>query len=89
MLNEWETFKSSDGDIGYFLNLDSYQAPLQDQAHRSLRTIKEMFEALQKLHQQLVGLQDSCRNFTKDVRLGQIVFGNHFYAKIIFADGLS
>jgi hypothetical protein len=66
MLKEWETFKSSDGDFGYFLNLES-QAPSPDQDLRSLRAIKEMFETLRTLHQKLVGLQNSCRHFTKAV----------------------
>jgi hypothetical protein len=85
ILKEWETFKSSDGDIGYFFNFD-YSQDQQDQTHRSLRAIKEMFEALQNLHQKLVGLQDSCKNFTKDVSQSHFYFCNHILPEITSAD---
>jgi len=55
-----------DGDIGYFSHFES------SQAQRSLRAVKEIFEKLQTLYQQLAGLQESCQNLTKGVSMATL-----------------
>lgn len=64
----WERFKSPNGDIGYFSDIDS--SP--DASHRrrtrlSLRAINETFETLEGLQQKLLLLDKSCRNSAQDV----------------------
>ncbi|PSS22711.1 hypothetical protein M430DRAFT_16661 [Amorphotheca resinae ATCC 22711] len=66
----WERFKSPNGDIGYFSDIDS--SP--DASHRrrtrlSLRAINETFETLEGLQQKLLLLDKSCRNSAQDLQL--------------------
>ncbi|KAF2182121.1 hypothetical protein K469DRAFT_245084 [Zopfia rhizophila CBS 207.26] len=55
----WETFNCSDGDISFFKDLDS----LNDSSHLvclALRTIKDTFQKLKRLEQNLVRWEEFC-----------------------------
>jgi hypothetical protein len=70
---EWNTFISPDGDVGYFSDLDKFPANSPEFRHaahagRSLRSIKEAFERLRNLQQKLVSLIDSLTKFSVGVR---------------------
>jgi hypothetical protein len=60
-LCEWNTFISSNGDIGYFSDLDELPsgAPKWDYTSRWLRNIKQAFEKLENDRQRLITLKES------------------------------
>jgi hypothetical protein len=72
---EWNTFISPDGDIGYFSDLDEFpNSPEFRHAGQSLRNIKEAFERLRNHRQKLVSLTDSLNKFSLAVRWSIFTF---------------
>jgi hypothetical protein len=61
-LKAWESFNSSNGDIGYFCGTDSLPDSTQCRARLSLRAINEIFETLEGLQQTLLLLEKSCHH---------------------------
>jgi len=68
LLQEWETFHSPSGDIGYFSSISGRGSKL-------LWAIKETFEKLDFLRQRLVHLKDSSRRCAEDVSFAK--FGSN------------
>ncbi len=72
-LREWETFISSDGDVGYFSDLDKFATHSPEfhqsgHAVQSLRTIKQAFERLENARQRLSYLKESFSSDLSTVR---------------------
>ena len=61
LLQEWETFYSHNGDIGYFSGINSAIAP-----------IKESFEELDDVRRRLVRLKKSSRESAADVSFAKV-----------------
>jgi hypothetical protein len=70
-IREWNTFISSDGDVGYFSDLDEYPRSSPEfcqsgHAGQSLRSIKQAFGRLENDLERLISLKESLtRDFTK------------------------
>lgn len=63
-VDEWNTFISSHGNVGYFSDLDEFASNSPkfrhpDHAGQSLRSIKEAFERLENHQQSLISLTES------------------------------
>ena len=65
-IKAWDIFNSSDGDIGYFSDIDSLDTP-RFRTRLSLCAIKEIFEILEGLQRKLLFLEKSCRNSAEAV----------------------
>lgn len=66
-LKEWRTFKSYDGDMGYFDDEASYMPSSWNYVKRLLDDIKETFDSLDGIRQNLVLRHNSTRESAKDV----------------------
>jgi hypothetical protein len=67
-IEAWEGFNSSDGDIGYFSDIDcSPDAQQRRNCNESIAAIKETFEILRNLQRRLVLLEKTCQNLAKAV----------------------
>jgi hypothetical protein len=72
-IDEWDTFISSHGDVGYFSDLDEFASNSPefrrpDHAGQSLRSIKEAFERLKNHRRALVSLRESLSRDFSTVR---------------------
>jgi hypothetical protein len=63
----WKGFDSTDGDIGYFADVESYTDNSHQHAYQALRAVKEAFEQLESLQRQLDLLQSSLTNSARAV----------------------
>lgn len=70
LLQEWETFCSRCGDIGYFSNISSDMAP--GRCYKSLWAIKETFEELEYVRRRLEHLKNFSRQSAEDVSFAKI-----------------
>jgi hypothetical protein len=74
-MEAWEGFKSSDGDIGYFSDIDC--SPDERQRRNCIETlasIKETFEILKNLQRKLVRLDQICQNLAQAVSTVVLLF---------------
>jgi hypothetical protein len=67
----WERFNSSDGDIGFFLDVNS--SDKKNRVNLALREIKETFETLEELQRTLDTLVKSCDDYANAVSSSQIL----------------
>jgi hypothetical protein len=66
IIKSWEQFKSfDDGDIGYFLDVESPDDKLQ--INLSLRDIKEKIEKLEEISDTLETLMETCKDYANAV----------------------
>ena len=69
-IEAWEGFNSSDGDIGYFSDIDcSPDAQQRRNCNESIAAIKETFEILKNLQRRLVLLDKTCQNLAQAVSI--------------------
>ena len=68
-IKAWQSFNSSNGDIGYFSRIESLSDISQCRTRLSLRAINETFQNLKSLQQTLLLLEKSCRQSAEAVRL--------------------
>jgi len=66
-IKAWERFNSSNGDIGYFSDIESSLDASQHRTRLSPRAIGETFETLEGLQQKLLLLDKSCHNSAQAV----------------------
>jgi hypothetical protein len=71
LLQEWETFSSRSGDIGYFSNISSTMP--SNHGSKSLWSIKEAFEELAYVRRRLINLKNSSRQSAEDVSFTKII----------------
>jgi len=74
LVYEWDTFISSNGDIGYFSDLDELPSNSHESRElgcpsSSLRNIKQTFEKLEMHHRRLQSLKESLIKDFEVVRL--------------------
>jgi hypothetical protein len=72
-VREWNTFISSDGDVGYFSDLDEWPTNSRElhqpgHAGQSLRSIKQSFGRLEEDLQRLISLKESLSSDFTTVR---------------------
>lgn len=77
LLQEWKTFCSRCGDIGYFSNISSDMAP--GHCYKSLRSIKETFEELEYVRQRLEHLKNSSRQWAENVSFAILLTNKPFH----------
>jgi len=59
-IREWNSFVSTDGDIGYFSGLDeACSSSRHSEPAQSLRSIKQTFKKLENDRQKLISLKES------------------------------
>ncbi len=87
LIEAWKSFADQNGDICYFSDFCS--ATSRDFAYERLRSIKEMFDELLTLRRKLTKLQDSCRNWTKDVSQSRTVLFAIAFSQISSANDSS
>ena len=79
-MEAWEGFKSSDGDIGYFADIDCSPDERQRRnCTETLASIKETFEILKNLQRKLVRLDQICQNLAQAV--STVVLWSTFFRK--------
>jgi hypothetical protein len=74
-IEAWGRFSSSNGDIGYFSDIDCSMDPQQRRnCINSLAAIKETFEVLEDLQRKLVVLDKFCQNSAQTVNQAFLLF---------------
>jgi hypothetical protein len=77
LIKEWETFSAPNGDIGYFVGMDVPQRF----CHLAFREIKERFEVMQGLEQELLFLKTHCQESAQSVSrlILCFIYSEHVY----------
>lgn len=94
-LKAWDNFTSPNGDIGYFLDIDTSPGKPHSGIEVSLQAINDSIETLEGLRDKLEQLTRKCRNSAKDLQLRLTLEANeavrnngdftHFTVSVIFS----
>jgi hypothetical protein len=81
-IEAWGRFSSSNGDIGYFSDIDCSPDPQQRRnCINSLAAIKETFEVMEDLQRKLVVLEKFCQNSAQAVSQAFLFLRNLPYSR--------